>query len=131
MSITIPNVFEIPALSADSAVPVSTPPGSQVHTYGFPYQGGKSTFAFYGNFTNVTSIKIQAAFDGGSVNNGNNTPDANPDLNFIDLTNSDGNAELITASNRLVTVDIGKCMLRFRVDVSGTMAGTINVAVSS
>ncbi len=129
MSITIPNVFTIPALSADSAVPVSSE--GQVHTYGFAYQGGKSTFAFYGNFTNVTSIKIQAAFDGGSVNNGNNTPDANPDLNFIDLTNSDGNAELITASNRLVTVDIGKCMLRFRVDVGGTMAGTINVAVSS
>lgn len=129
MSITIPIIETISGLSADADLPVRSE--GQVHTYGFPYQGGKSTFAFTGNFNNVTSIKLQAAFDGGSVNNGNDTPDAVADLNFIDLTNSDGGAELITNTNRLVTVDIGKCMLRFRVDVGGAMGGEINVHVSS
>lgn len=129
MSITIPIIETISGLSADADLPVSSV--GQVHTYGIPYQGGKSTFAFHGNFGGVTSIKLQAAFDGGSVNNGNNNPDAVADLNFIDLTNSDGGAELITANNRLVTVDIGKCMLRFRVDVASSMAGEINVHVSS
>ena len=112
-----------------AAAPTST---RYDHSYGFRYKGGKSTLAFYGDFGTATTIKLQAAFDGGVV-----TTDTNDTLdvpapqagNFIDLTDSQG--EIVTVSgNDIVTLDIGKCVLRLHITVNGTDTGTINVAIS-
>lgn len=102
------------------------------HSYGFRYKGGKSTLAFYGDFGDDTTIKIQAAFDGGVVTTDTDDTLAVPAPqagNFIDLTDSQG--EVVTVSgNDIVTLDIGKCVLRFHITVNGTDTGTINVAIS-
>lgn len=137
MSITIPSVVTISgtsptAVATTSDLPVSSVnngDGTHTHTYGIPYKGGKSTFAFYGNFTNVTKIEIQAAFDGGQLTDSNATAPALHTGNFITLTDSQ-DAIVSVTGNDIVSIDIGKCMLRFKVTVSGTMQGDINIAVS-
>jgi hypothetical protein len=98
--------------------------GTTVATHNFPtddgidYRGGKSTFAFSGAsgaFTNVSSIKIQASFD---------------DTNWIDLTDSADNPVDFDDAT-ILTVDIGKCKLRFRTVVSNNpTTSDINITVS-
>ena len=132
MSIVIPNVETIPSGNYSTAkhYPVKTVDNGDstyTHTFGFPYRGGKSTIAFYGNFGSGTQIRIQAAFDGGQVTNGTES-DTNEPANFINLTDSQGNSDPITA-NGIFTVDIGKCMLRFEVSATST-TGPINVSIS-
>ena len=85
---------------------------------GFDYRGGKSTFAFSGtDFSNVTHIKIQANFDGTATN-------------WIDLTDSADNAVEVD-SPTILTVDIGKCKLRFLGLVAGgDTQSDINITVS-
>lgn len=98
--------------------------GTTQATHNFPsddgilYKGGKSTFAFSGdNFSNVSSIKIQANFDGTATN-------------WIDLTDSADNPVDFNDAT-ILTVDIGKCNLRFRVVVgSGGTQSDINITVS-
>jgi len=140
MSITIPSVVTISgtggtAVSTTSDLPVSSVSngdGTHTHTYGIPYKGGKSTFAFYGDataFNNVTKIEIQAAFDGGQLTNGNPTAPALHTGNFITLTDNQ-DAIVSVTGNDIVSIDIGKCMLRFKVTVTGTMQSDIHIAVS-
>ena len=98
--------------------------GTTATTHNFPtdngvdYRGGKSTFAFSGGpgaFDNVSSIKIQASFD---------------DANWIDLTDSADNPVDFDDAT-ILTVDIGKCKLRFRTVVSGSpTTSDINITVS-
>lgn len=134
-SITIPNIVTIsPAnaqISATADLPVSSVnngDGTHTHTYGIPYKGGKSTLAFYGTFTNVTKIEIEAAFDGGQLTDSNATAPATHAGNFIKLTDSADSAIEIDA-NDIVNLDIGKCMLRFHVVATGAVS-PINVAIS-
>ena len=85
---------------------------------GFEYRGGKSTFAFSGAtnaFTNLTSMKIQASFD---------------DSNWIYLTDS-ADSPVSFDDATILTVDIGKCKLRFEAVVaSGGILGDITITVS-
>ncbi len=98
--------------------------GTSQATHNFPtddgvfYRGGKSTFAFSGaNFSNVTSIKIQANFDGTNTN-------------WIDLTDSSDSPVSFNDAT-ILTVDIGKCNIRFQVVVgSGGTQSDINITVS-
>lgn len=149
MSITIPTILDtlFPAGTAhNTALPVTvvdrganhTPASTRLsHNFGIPYKGGKSTFAFYGDFGTDPSIaiKIQAAFDGGSVYSASGTSSgALNNNNWIDLTDSQGNAVEINNSQGVVTLDIGKCMLRFVIttsDTNVTVAGSdIKLAIS-
>lgn len=103
---TIPNIATIPSGTTTANFPSDT---------GFDYQGGKTTFGFYGTFTN-TIITVQAAFDGGTT--------------WIDLTDAQGAAVEVTG-NDIVSVDIGRCNLRFNVVVSSASTGPINISASS
>jgi hypothetical protein len=147
MSLTIPTIFTIPHGSGSSyhasgdgvqTLPVSTTDyGSGVdpryqHKFGFPYKGGKSTFAFYGAWSQNVTIKIQAAFDGGYVTNNTETyklDSANE--NFMTLKDSAGAEVVVNSSQRIVNVDIGKCMLRFLISGDNAdLTAPIYVAVS-
>jgi len=106
----IPNIFQIAT-------------GTTANTYnyptndGFDYRGGKSTFAFStaeDDFNQVTSIKIQASFD---------------DANWIYLTDSADNPVSV-AGNTILTVDIGKCKLRFETVIGADTTGVTNITVS-
>ena len=106
----IPNIFQIAT-------------GTSANTYNYPtdagfnYNGGKSTFAFStaeADFNKVTAIKIQASFD---------------DANWIDLTDSADNPVTV-AANSILTVDIGKCKLRFNTVIGATTTGVTNITVS-
>lgn len=84
---------------------------------GFEYRGGKSTFAFstdQAQFNKVTAIKIQASFD---------------DTNWIDLTDSADNPVSV-GGNSILTVDVGKCKLRFNAVISAETTGVTNITVS-
>jgi len=86
---------------------------------GFEYRGGKSTFAFstdQAQFNKVSAIKIQANFDGTATN-------------WIDLTDSADNAVEVD-SPTILTVDIGKCKLRFNAVISAETTGVTNITVS-
>jgi hypothetical protein len=106
----IPNIFQIEA-------------GTTAATYNYPtdagfrYTGGKSTFEFStaaADFNKVTAIKIQASFD---------------DANWIDLTDS-VNSPVSVSGNSILTVDIGKCKLRFNTVIGATTTGVTNITVS-
>jgi hypothetical protein len=106
----IPNIFQIEA-------------GTTAATYNYPtdagfrYTGGKITFAFStaaADFNKVTAIKIQASFD---------------DANWIDLTDS-VNSPVSVSGNSILTVDIGKCKLRFNTVIGATTTGVTNITVS-
>lgn len=148
MSLTIPTIFTIPHGSDSSyhasgdgvqTLPVSTTdlgaganPRYQ-HKFGFPYKGGKSTFAFYSEtWSQNVTIKIQAAFDGGYVTNNTATyklDSANE--NFMTLKDSAGAEVVVDSTQRIVNVDIGKCMLRFLISGdNGDLTHPIYVAVS-
>ena len=148
MSLTIPTIFTIPHGSGSSyhasgdgvqTLPVSTTDlGSGAnpryqHKFGFPYKGGKSTFAFYSEtWSQNVTIKIQAAFDGGYVTNNTATyklDSANE--NFMTLKDSAGAEVVVDSTQRIVNVDIGKCMLRFLISGdNGDLTHPIYVAVS-
>lgn len=148
MSLTIPTIFTIPHGSDSSyhasgdgvqTLPVSTTDlGSGAnpryqHKFGFPYKGGKSTFAFYSEtWSQNVTIKIQAAFDGGYVSNNTATyklDSANE--NFMTLKDSAGAEVVVDSTQRIVNVDIGKCMLRFLISGdNGDLTHPIYVAVS-
>ncbi len=106
----IPNIFTIETGTSASTYNYPTDAG-------FNYTGGKSTFAFStaeADFNKVTSIKIQASFD---------------DANWIDLTDSADGAVTV-AANSILTVDIGKCKLRFNTVISAETTGVTNITVS-
>ena len=109
MSISILHTIDSGTSQGTHHFPTST---------GFDYRGGKSTFAFSGtDFSNVTHIKIQANFDGVATN-------------WIDLTDSADNAVEVDGQT-ILTVDIGKCKLRFLTAVgSGGTQSDINITVS-
>lgn len=113
----IPNIVT----GADPIIPGTSSSGNYPSDTGFDYRGGKTTFGFYGSFVGGTSnntIKIQAAFDDGATN-----------ANWIDLTDAQGNAVLIK-ENDIVSVDIGKCKLRFNLVVGSGTTGPINISAS-
>ena len=106
----IPNVYKIET-------------GTTANTYNYPtdagfnYTGGKSTFAFStaeSSFNQVTAIKIQASFD---------------DTNWIDLTDS-ADSPVTVAANSILTVDIGRCKLRFNTVIGAETTGVTNITVS-
>jgi len=108
----IPNIATIPSGSGSGNYPGDT---------GFEYRGGKTTFGFYGTFSGSdtnNNIKIQAAFDNGSTN-----------ANWVDLTDAQGSA-VVVQGNDIVSVDIGKCRLRFNLVVGTGTTGPINISAS-
>jgi len=106
----IPNIFTI--ATGTTAATYNYPTDA-----GFDYRGGKSTFAFStaeADFNKVTAIKIQASFD---------------NANWIDLTDS-VNSPVSVSGNSILTVDIGKCKLRFNTVIGATTTGVTNITVS-
>lgn len=108
----IPNIFTIATGTTGAPTTYNYPTAD-----GFDYRGGKSTFAFStaeADFNKVTAIKIQASFD---------------DTNWIDLTDSADNPVSV-AANTILTVDIGKCKLRFNAVIGAETTGVTNITVS-
>lgn len=108
----IPNIFTIETGTSGAPTTYNYPTDN-----GFNYTGGKSTFAFStaeADFNKVTAIIIQASFD---------------DANWIDLTDSADNPVTVSA-NSILTVDIGKCKLRFNTVIGAETTGVTNITVS-
>lgn len=131
----ITDLLLVESGSASADLPVSTVDNGDTtftHTYGFQYRGGKATIALYSADWTGTTVTLQAAFDGGTTTDNNSTAPVIYDGEFINLTDSSGQAVTIggATGSEVVTVDIGKCMLRFKVTTAGTTPADIKISVS-
>jgi len=130
----ITDILKVNAGSASADLPVATVDNgdtSFTHTYGFQYRGGKATIALFSSDWTGTTVTLQAAFDGGATTDNNSTAPVTYAGEFINLTDSSGQAVTIGATgSEVVTIDIGKCMLRFKVTTAGTTPADIKISVS-
>ena len=88
--------------------------GTEIISDTIGYRSAESTFAFYGDFGGGT-LTIEAAYD-------------DDGLIFIPLRKPDGEL-LQIAQNEIHTINLGKCLLRYKISADSTTAPAVFVTI--